>query len=99
LNQFTVTSFEQSMILIQTKKYDLAAANLATDAEIMPDNSRVFYNLACAYALGGDRRHAIEALNNAVRKGFSSATELENNHQLDSLRTEPGFKKIIEGLK
>jgi len=99
LNQFTVASFEQSMILIQTKKYDLAVANLATDAEIMPDNSRVFYNLACAYALGGDRRHAIEALNNAVRKGFSSATELENNRQLDSLRTEPGFKKIIEGLK
>jgi hypothetical protein len=87
------------MILIQTKKYDLAAANLATDAEVMPDNWRVLYNLACAYALGGDRGRAIEALNNSVRKGFSSGSELENNHQLDSIRNESGFKRILEGLK
>ena len=99
LNQFTIASFEQSMILIQTKKYDLAAANLATDAEVMPDNWRVLYNLACAYALGGDKRRAIEALNNSVRKGFSSASELENNHQLDSIRNESGFKRILERLK
>ncbi len=98
LNQFTVASFEQSMILIQTKKYDLAAANLAADAELMPDNWRVLYNLACAYALGGDKRRSIEALNNSVRKGFSSASELENNHQLDSIRNESGFKRILEGL-
>lgn len=99
LHQYTAASFEQSMILIQTKKYDLAAANLATDAEAMPDNWRVSYNLACAYALGGDKKRALEALNNAVRKGFSSATELENNHQLDSIRNESGFKKIVEALK
>jgi predicted Zn-dependent protease len=98
-HQYTAASFEQSMILIQTKKYDAAAANLAIDAEAMPDNSRVWYNLACAYALGGDKRRAIEALNNAVRKGFSNSNELENNRQLDSIRGEPGFKKILEGLK
>jgi poly(3-hydroxybutyrate) depolymerase len=99
LHQYTVASFEQSMILIQTKKYDLAAANLAIDAEALPDNWRVSYNLACAYALGGDKRRAIEALNNAVRKGFSNTTELETNHQLDSIRNETGFKRIVEGLK
>ncbi len=99
LHQYTAASFEQSMILIQTKKYDAAAANLAIDAEAMPDNWRVSYNLACAYALAGDKRRAIEALNNAVRKGFSNINELENNRQLDSLRGEPGFKKILDGLK
>lgn len=99
LHQYTAASFEQSMILIQTKKYDLAAANLAIDAEAMPDNWRVSYNLACAYALSGDRRRSIEALTNAVRKGFSNSNEIENNRQLDSLRGEPGFKKILEGLK
>jgi predicted esterase len=99
LHQYTAASFEQSMILIQTKKYDLAAANLAIDAEAMPDNWRVSYNLACAYALGGDKRRSIEALNDAVRKGFSNINELENNRQLDSISGEPGFKKILEGLK
>lgn len=99
LHQYTVASFEQSMILIQTKKYDAAAANLSIDAEAMPDNWRVSYNLACAYALAGDRRRSIDALNNAVRKGFSNSDELETNSQLDSIRGEAGFKKILDGLK
>lgn len=99
LHQYTGASFEESMHLIQTKKYDLAAANLAIDAEAMPDNWRMSYNLACAYALGGDKRRAIEALNNAVRTGFSNINELENNRQLDSIRGEPGFKKILDALK
>jgi predicted esterase len=99
LNEFTIASFEQSSTLIQFRRFDLAAANLAIDAEIMPDDWRVLYNLACAQALAGDKRRAIEALNNSVKKGFSSASELENNHQFDSIRNEPGFKRILDGLK
>lgn len=99
LNEFNIASLEQSATLIQTKKFDLAAANLAIDAEVMPDNWRVLYNLACAYALSGDKRRAIQALSNAVKKGFSNASELENNHQLDSIRNQPEFRKIVEGLR
>ena len=99
LNQFAIASFEQSMTLIQTKKYDLAASDLAIDAELMPYNSRLQYNLACAYALKGDKRRAIEALNKAVQKGFANLAELERNDQLDSIREEAGFQKIIETLK
>ncbi|HJZ66786.1 MAG TPA: hypothetical protein VKF81_01480 [Blastocatellia bacterium] len=99
LNQFTITLFEQSSSLIQRKRYELAASNLAIDAEIMPDNWRVLYNLACAHALAGDKRRAIETLNRAVQKGFGNVSELENNRQLDAIREEAGFKKVIEGLK
>jgi dienelactone hydrolase len=99
LNQFLITSFEQNMTLLQTKRYDLAAANLALDSELMPDNCRLLYNLACAYALKGEKRRAVETLNKAVQKGFANAEELERNDQVNSIREEPGFKKIIEGLK
>jgi dienelactone hydrolase len=99
LSQFRIASLEQSMTMIQTKKYDLAASNMAIDAELMPDNWRLLYNLACAYALKGDKRRAIETLNKAVQKGFKNAAELERNDQLDAIRDEAGFKKIIEGLK
>lgn len=87
------------MTMIQTKKYDLAASNLAIDAELMPDNWRLLYNLACAYALKDDKRRAVETLNKAVQKGFKNAAELERNDQLDAIREEAGFKKIVEGLK
>jgi len=99
LSQYTISSFEQTMLLIQTKKYDLAVANFALDAEVMPDNSRVWYNLACAYSLNGDKRRALDALNKAVQKGFSDVQELERNPQLDAIREEAGFKKIVEGLR
>ena len=98
LNQFLITSFEQSTSLLRARKYDLAS-NLAADAEAMPDNWRLLYNLACAYALKGDKRGAIETLNKAVQKGFANVEELERNDQLDSIREEAGFKKIVEGLK
>lgn len=99
LNQYIAASFEQSMMLIQTKKYDLAASNLAIDAELMPDNWRLLYNLACAYSLKGEKRRAIETLSKAVQKGFANVAELERNNQLDAIREEAGFKKIVEGLK
>lgn len=99
LNQFTIAEFEQSLSLIRAGKYDLAASSLAIDAEVLPDNPRILYNLACAYALGGDKRRAVEALNKSVQKGFANVSSLESDHQLDSIRDEPGFKKIVDALK
>lgn len=99
LNQFTIASFEQSMTLIQSRKYELAVSTLALDVDLMPDNWRLLYNLACAYSLKGDKRRAIETLSKAVHKGFSNAAELERNNQLDAIREEAGFRKIVESLK
>ncbi len=99
LNQYNAASFEESMMLIHAKRYDIAASNLAIDAELRPDNSRLLYSLACAYSLKGDKRRAVEALNKAVQKGFANVKELERNDQLNAIREEPGFKKIVEGLK
>ena len=99
LNQFSAASFEQSTMLLQAKKFDLAASTLAVDTELMPDNWRLLYNLACVYSLKGDKRRAIETLSNAVQKGFANAAELVRNDQLDGIREEAGFKKIVEQLK
>jgi hypothetical protein len=35
----------------------------------------------------------------AVQKGFANLAELERNSQLDTIREEPGFRKIVEQLK
>ncbi len=98
-NQYTIAEFENSMSLLQAKKYDLAAASLSLDSDLMPDNPRLLYYLACAYSMKGDKRRSIDALNKAVQKGFSNFAELERNDQLDAIRGEEGFKKIFEGLR
>ena len=99
LNQYLITFLEESRTLIQTKKYDLAISNLAFDAQLLPDNTRLLYNLTCAYALKGDKRRAIETLGKAVQKGFANVAELERNSQLDTIRDEAGFKKLVEEMK
>jgi predicted esterase len=99
LNQYMIAAFEQSMTLIQTKNHDAAVANLTVDSDLMPDNWRILYNLACAYCLKGDKRRAIETLAKAVQKGFANVELLERDRQLDAIREEAGFKKIAEGLK
>src|SRR5437868_2207402 len=99
LNEFLISSYELSSALLRSKKYELAAAELAIDSELMPDNWRVSYNLACAYSLAGDKRKSIEALKKAVRAGFNNAAELDGNKDLDPLREERGFREIVDQLK
>jgi tetratricopeptide (TPR) repeat protein len=99
LNQFMASSYEASMALLDRKEYDRAASNLAVDAEIMPDNWRVLYNLACAYSLKGDKKKAIDALKKSVQKGFSNASALESDTSFLQIREEAGYKKVVEELK
>lgn len=99
LNQFVVASIETSTALFDRKEYDRASENLALDAEIMPDNWRVLYYLACSYSLKGAKKKAIEALKKSVQKGFSNIAALESDKSLDTIREEAGFKRIVEELK
>ena len=95
LNALLIGSLEESRTLIQTKKYDLAISNLSIGAQLLTDNTRFLYNLACAYSLKGDKRHAIETLSKAVQKGFANLAELQRNPQLDTIRDEAGFKDLL----
>jgi poly(3-hydroxybutyrate) depolymerase len=98
LNQFFAFSFETSQALMRSKNYTAAAANLAIDAEVMPESPYVLYNLACAYSLKGDKKQALDALRKAVQKGFANVAELESNKDLAPLREEAGYKKILEEI-
>jgi predicted esterase len=99
INQFFVHLSEEASMLTQRKQYAAAAEDLALVALIAPDNPRVHYNLACAYALNRDRSRALDALRRAVEKGFKDAAAIERNNELDVLRDDPAYKQIVEGLK
>lgn len=99
LNQLLVSLIEGARELTNLKQYDQAAQNLSIVALIVPDNPRVHYNLACAYALNKDKGRAIEALKKSVEKGFNDRAALEGDKELDSLREDEGYKRIVEDLK
>jgi tetratricopeptide (TPR) repeat protein len=99
INQFVVSLSEEADVLSRRKQYGAAADNLALIALILPNNPRVFYNLACAYALNRDRSRALDALKRAVEKGFKDAAALERDKDLDALRDDPAYKQLVEELR
>jgi Arylsulfatase A and related enzymes len=56
----------------------------------------IVYDLACAYARKGDKAGALKQLREAVRLGFRDAKFIGSDPDLESLRGDAGYKKLME---
>ena len=99
LGSFYVSMNEEANRHRAAKKYQEAAASLALAAEIRPDNPQIFFSLARACALGGDKRKALEALKKAVELGFTNADEIAGNADFAPISNEAAYKKLIEDAR
>lgn len=52
------------------------------------------YNLACAYALKGERNAGIDWLEKSIRAGFDNNDKIQNDPDIISLRADPRFGRI-----
>ena len=91
---------EEGRNLLQAQKsYDLAARKFELAVEIAPDRPGAFFYLAQAHALNGNRKKSLQALRQAIDKGFSDLAAITENKAFDPLRNEPQYQQIIQGLK
>ncbi len=79
-----------SLIRLGEPEAGLEWAERAT--KIDPDDAGIQYNVACLYALEGEKDRAFECLENAVKAGFAHREWVEKDPDLDSLRNDPRFK-------
>jgi serine/threonine protein kinase/Tfp pilus assembly protein PilF len=77
---------------------DRAFALAARALTMQPEDFGVLYNLACLYSNGGDLDRALELLDRAVATGRGLRAWFENDSDLDRLRGDYRFKKIISRL-
>ena len=68
-------------------------------ARLVPDNPTVHYNLACSLALTGSPVSALEALEEAVRLGYTDGGYLLEDSDLASLRADPRFQVLVRKLQ
>lgn len=61
-----------------------------------PDDAGVRYNVACLYAVAGETDRAIGLLEEARRAGFGNRDWLERDPDLDSLRADPRFRRLLD---
>ena len=63
-------------------------------AELCKEDPVVHYNLACSYALVGNKKEALRALRSAVKLGYCDFAHLRKDADLKSLQDDPEFQSI-----
>lgn len=63
--------------------------------ELRPHDCIAQYNLACSLALQHQVREAVDSLQRALELGYSDFDHLENDRDLDVLRGDAGFRRLV----
>jgi hypothetical protein len=58
-----------------------------------------FYNLCCTYSLLNDKPKALEYLEKSVKAGYSDYAHTKVDTDLDNIRNEETYKKILQPLR
>ncbi len=66
---------------------------------LVPENPTVHYNLACSLAILGQTDPALDALEHAVRRGYSDLEYMLGDADLASLRREARFQELVQHLR
>ncbi len=75
------------------------ARQLATRAlALRPDDAMLLYNVGCIYSMLGDLKPAMAALEKAAAGGLRQRGWYEHDNNLDPLRGEARFKKLLKSL-
>lgn len=95
---FTQLSFYLPRELFAAGTPARAAAALTLALRVGDERADLWYNLACAEALSGHRKPALEALARAVEAGFRDLDHLNSDPDLESLRRTDGYREVVERL-
>lgn len=62
--------------------------------QLRPTDPIVWYNLACFYSLNRQLRHAADALNQAIERGYRNFHVLRRDPDLANLRKHAVFQRV-----
>lgn len=65
---------------------------------LRPDQPLNWYNLACSYALLGRAEDAMQALLEAVKRGYDDFEWMSQDKDLQALHQDPRFVKLLRRL-
>ncbi len=68
-------------------------------SRLLPEDSMVFYNLACSFSLTDRVDDSISALNKAVQLGYDDTTWIDKDPDLNNIRSDPRFEQLRHKLE
>ncbi|HQR38872.1 MAG TPA: hypothetical protein PLF26_10775 [Blastocatellia bacterium] len=96
LRQVFAWFYEGGMNLYYGGKYSLAVASLETAIEISPKWPGLYVEVARASVKGGDRKKALDAIDQAVEAGFADPERLKEEPDFEPLRDDPRFRQAVD---
>jgi uncharacterized Ntn-hydrolase superfamily protein len=97
--KLTMNHMFKAYALYEEKKIEDAIMEMKKAVEKDPENSMFQYNLACFYSLGGEKSNALTSLEKAFALDPQLRSHAETDSDLDNLRKEKNFKKLMEEKK
>jgi len=91
--------FEMMIVSLNQKELNQAEQYYNYGVIVKPHSVSMSYNLACLKALSGDSEAAIQALDQAVKWGYKNVGSIEQDKDLDSIKSLEGYKNIIRRMK
>ena len=80
-------------------EFQAAREHFLKAEELGHDGALVHYNIACGWALQGEKKAALDELDIAVQKGGISAEIAKEDCDLESIRNEARFKAVVKKLE
>jgi TolB-like protein/Tfp pilus assembly protein PilF len=74
---------------------DEAIAESRHALELSPDDPLMLYNVGCLFAQLNEKPRAIDALQRAITAGYWDLGWMRHDPDLDPLREDPGFQKML----
>lgn len=84
--------------MLTTKRFAEAIKAYAEAAKGTAERATAFYELACAYALSGEKDKAIDAASRAVEAGMRVKTSYQRDPDFASIRDDARFQQLIAKL-
>ncbi|MEX2244288.1 MAG: tetratricopeptide repeat protein [Fimbriimonadaceae bacterium] len=87
--------FRLGFSLHASKQYSEAVPAYRRAIELKYAPLMSYYNIACVYAMAGNRERALTALEEAVAKGYNTTDQIEQDADLASVRDDPRYSAAV----
>jgi Flp pilus assembly protein TadD len=96
---YAVAYSNRGVAYMQQRKFNKAMDDLSKAVGLTPGDKSIHYNLTALYCLQGAKDRAFDSLDKALELGFNNYDALRNDPDLDGIRDEVEFRKILEKHK
>ena len=89
--------YQKGMNAYNAKDYYGFIISMQRAQALAPDNPAPVYNVACGYALMGNKQEAVRWLNTMIDMGLDFG--VSTDHDLDTIRNSPEFNAVLKRIE